>query len=69
VLLGRPAAAVIVLIAVGSFAILVGFVSQLDDLGLGRALAIYVPATVVLVAVVWSMKRFLLPNQRLGDRV
>lgn len=69
VLLGRPAAAVILLIAAGGFAILVGFISQFDDLGLGRALAIYVPATAVLVALVWSLKRFLLPGQRLGDRV
>jgi hypothetical protein len=68
-LLGRPASGVILLMAVGGLGIVVGFVSQIDDLGLGRALAIYGPASIVLIAMVWGSKRLLLPGQRLDDHV
>jgi hypothetical protein len=49
--LGRPLAGVILFAAVGALAVVVGFVNQMDTLGLGVALAIYVPAAVILVLV------------------
>ena len=49
--LGRPSAGVMLFAAVGALAVVVGFVNQMDTLGLGVALAIYVPAAVILVLV------------------
>ena len=49
--LGRPLAGVILFAAVGALAVVVGFVNQMDTLGLGVALAIYLPAAVILVLV------------------
>jgi hypothetical protein len=68
-LLGWPGAGILLLMAVGGLGILGGFISQLDDIGLARALAIFVPAAIVLVAVVWGAKRLVLPGQRLSDHV
>jgi hypothetical protein len=49
--LGRPLAGVMLFAAVGGLAVVVGFVNQMDTLGLGVALAIYLPAAVILVLV------------------
>lgn len=62
--LGRPDTAPLVLGGTGAFAIVVGFISQLDNIGLAVALAIFVPATAVLVALVLLVRRVLVPAQR-----
>jgi hypothetical protein len=49
--LGRPSAGVILFAAVGGLAVVIGFVNQMDTLGLGVALAIFLPAAVILVLV------------------
>lgn len=66
--LGRPTTAALLLGVVGGLVILVGFVAQLDDIGIGMALAIYLPASVVLAGMVWVAKRYLVPTQPVGDR-
>jgi hypothetical protein len=65
-LLGRPEAGVMLLGVVGGLAVVIGFVSQYD-LGPGRAVAIFLPASIVLVALVWATRRFL-PGARAGSR-
>ena len=67
-LLGRPESGVMLLAVVGGLAIVVGFVSQLDDIGAGQAAAIFLPASIVLVALVWATKRFLVPSGGASNR-
>jgi hypothetical protein len=62
--LGRPSAGVLLFAAVGGLAVLVGFVNQVDTLGLGVALAVYVPAAVILVIVSRVLWRHFRPNAR-----
>jgi hypothetical protein len=63
-LLGRPDAGVMLLAVVGGLVIVIGFISGLDDIGLGTAVAIYLPASLVLIALVWAVRRFLVPARR-----
>lgn len=60
--LGRPSTGVLLFAAVGGLAVVVGFVNQAGTLGLGMALAIYVPAAAVLVLVSRLLWRRLGPN-------
>ena len=64
IVLGRPSAGVLLFAAVGGLAVVVGFVNQIEALGLGVALAIYVPAAVILVVVSRLLWRYLGPNAR-----
>jgi hypothetical protein len=62
--LGRPSSGVLLFAAVGVLAVVVGFVNQKDTLGLGVALAIYLPALAILVVVSRLLWRRLGANGR-----
>ena len=59
--LRRPDLVVLMAISVGGLVVLIGFVTQAGSLGLGLALAIYVPAAVLVGLLAWALKRFVVP--------
>lgn len=61
IVLGQPTMAVIMPTAVGGLVLLGGFVLNIDTLGLGRTLLIFLPATALLVLSIWLLKRYVVP--------
>jgi hypothetical protein len=61
ILLGHSDLVVQMVIAIGGLVVLIGFVTQAGPLGVGLAVAIYLPVAVAVGALAWVLHTYVIP--------